>query len=73
MADAKKLFEPIKIGNLELKNRIIMAAMVSNFATPDGYVTDRLKNYHANIARGGVGLNTTEDAYVSLDGKRIMN
>jgi 2,4-dienoyl-CoA reductase-like NADH-dependent reductase (Old Yellow Enzyme family) len=50
-----------------------MAAMVSNFATPDGYVTDRLKNYHANIARGGVGLNTTEDAYVSLDGKRIMN
>lgn len=73
MADAKKLFEPIKIGNLELKNRIIMAAMVSNFATPDGYVTERLKNYHANIARGGVGLNTTEDAYVSLDGKRITS
>ena len=40
MTAAKKLFEPIKIGKLELKNRVIMAAMVSNFATKDGFVTD---------------------------------
>lgn len=73
MADARKLFEPIRVGTLELKNRVLMAAMVSNFATQDGQVTDRLKHYHANIARGGCGLNTTEDAYVSPDGKRIVN
>ncbi len=71
MGNAGKLFEPIKIGKLELKNRIMMAAMVSNFCTEDGFVTDRFKAYHANIARGGCGLNVTESSYVSLEGKRI--
>ena len=32
MNDVKSLFEPVKIGRLELKNRIIMAAMVTNLA-----------------------------------------
>jgi len=72
MSEVKKLFEPIKIGKLELKSRIIMAAMVSNFSTKDGFVTDQLKSYHANIARGGCALNVTEASYVSLEGKRIM-
>jgi 2,4-dienoyl-CoA reductase-like NADH-dependent reductase (Old Yellow Enzyme family)/thioredoxin reductase len=73
MADVKKLFEPIKIGELELQNRIIMAAMVTNFATQDGFVTDRLIDYHVNIAKGGCALNVTESSYVSLEGKRIIN
>lgn len=72
MNDARQLFQSIKIGKLELKNRVIMAAMVSNFSTKDGFVTDRLKNYHTHIARGGCALNVTEAAYVSLEGKRIM-
>jgi len=73
LEDIKPLFEPIKIKSLKLKNRIMMAAMVTNFATREGYVTERLKAYHARIARGGCGLNVTEDAYVSVDGKRIIN
>jgi 2,4-dienoyl-CoA reductase-like NADH-dependent reductase (Old Yellow Enzyme family)/thioredoxin reductase len=71
MGNVGKLFEPIKIGKLELKNRIMLAAMVSNFCTEDGFVTDRFKAYHANIARGGCGLNVTESSYVSPEGKRI--
>jgi 2,4-dienoyl-CoA reductase-like NADH-dependent reductase (Old Yellow Enzyme family)/thioredoxin reductase len=71
MGETKQLFEPIKIGHLELKNRIVLAAMVSNFATEDGYSTERLKAYHANIAGGGCGLNVTESSYVSMEGKRI--
>ncbi len=71
MSDAKKLFEPIKIGNLVLENRIIMSAMVTNFATQNGFVTDRLIDYHVNIAKGGCALNVTGSAYVSLEGKRI--
>lgn len=67
------LFEPIMIGKMELKNRILLAAMVSNFSTEDGFVTERLKSYHANIARGGCALNVTEASYVSLEGKRISN
>jgi len=71
MEEVKKLFEPIQIGQMTLKNRIVLAAMVANFATENGFVTDRLKAYHANIARGGCGLNVTESAHVSLEGKRI--
>ena len=71
MNDAGALFEPMKIGTLELKNRIVMAAMVANFATEDGFSTDRLKAYHVNIARGGCGLNVTESSYVAVEGKRI--
>jgi 2,4-dienoyl-CoA reductase-like NADH-dependent reductase (Old Yellow Enzyme family)/thioredoxin reductase len=71
MGETKALFEPIGIGQLELKNRIVMAAMVSNFATESGYSTERLKAYHVNIARGGCGLNVTESSYVSGEGKRI--
>lgn len=72
MNPARKLFEPIGIGALELKSRIIMGAMVTNFATRDGFVTDRLIDYHVNIAKGGCALNVTENAYVSVEGKRIM-
>jgi len=72
MPDAKKLFEPISIGKLGLKNRIIQSAMVTNFATRDGFVTDRLIDYHVSIARGGCALNVTGSAYVSPEGKRIL-
>lgn len=71
MQEAKALFEPLRIGQLELRNRVVLAAMVANFATEDGFVTDRLKAYHANIAKGGCGLNVTESSHVSLEGKRI--
>lgn len=37
-------------------NRMVMAPMVTNFAEKDGHVTDRLKSYYAERARGGVGL-----------------
>jgi 2,4-dienoyl-CoA reductase-like NADH-dependent reductase (Old Yellow Enzyme family)/thioredoxin reductase len=73
MVNVKKLFEPIKIGELELKNRIIMAAMVTNFASREGFVTDRLIDYHVNIAKGGCALNVTESSHVSLEGKRIID
>lgn len=63
------LFEPIKIRNLELKNRIVMAPMATHFATRDGYVTERLKNYYVERAKGGVGTIVTESCYVHPEGK----
>jgi len=51
-----KLFEPAKIGNLSLKNRVVMAPMETNFAGPQGEVTDQLICYHQERARGGAGL-----------------
>jgi len=51
-----KLFEPIKIGIMKLKNRIVMPPMGTNFASEDGFMTKRLVNYHVERAKGGVGL-----------------
>ncbi|HVP17089.1 MAG TPA: FAD-dependent oxidoreductase [candidate division Zixibacteria bacterium] len=64
-----KLFEPTKIGTMKLKNRIVMPAMDTNYSSEDGFVTRRLMNYHAERAKGGVGLIIVEGAYVELRGK----
>lgn len=50
-----KLFTPCKIGSLEIKNRVVMPAMHLNY-TPDGEINDRVINFYAERARGGVGL-----------------
>jgi 2,4-dienoyl-CoA reductase (NADPH2) len=49
------LFSPIKINGIELKNRIVMTAMHLGY-TPEGKVTDRLIDFYALRAEGGVGL-----------------
>lgn len=60
----KKLFEPIKIGEVELKNRIVMPAMSTNFPNADGSVSQRQIDYYVERAKGGVGLIITEAACV---------
>ena len=59
-----KLFEPIQIGTMTLKNRLVMAPMATHYADENGAVTPRLINYYAERARGGVGLVITESGYV---------
>lgn len=49
------LFKPIKIGNLNLKNRIVMSPMATNLVA-NGEVTQRLLNFYEERAKGGVGL-----------------
>jgi len=58
------LFTPIRIGSLELKNRIVMAPMATHYADESGAVTERLKNYYAERARGGAGLIAIESGYI---------
>lgn len=60
-----KVFEPIHIGNLELKNRMIVSAMVTNYCTPDGMATEKYISYHEHKAKGGWGLIITEDYAVT--------
>lgn len=50
------LLAPGRIGGLELRNRIVLAAMGTNFAAPDGHCTERLIAYYEARARGGTGL-----------------
>ncbi len=50
------LFSPIKIGNMELKNRISFAPMASNLNNPEGYITEDYICYLEARAKGGYGL-----------------
>ncbi len=58
------LFQPGRIGKVELRNRIIMSPMGVGYATESGYVTDRLIAFYEARARGGVGAISTGGAYV---------
>lgn len=52
-----KLFEPIKIGRVRIKNRIAMAPMgIVGLTTPDGNPGPRAIDYYKERAKGGVGL-----------------
>ena len=50
-----KVLSLIKIGNLELKNRVMYLAMVKNLSTPDNFITDRQVVYYEK-AKGGAAL-----------------
>lgn len=53
----KWLFEPIKIGEVEIKNRVAMAPMsIKGLADLDGSPGPRAIDYYLERARGGVGL-----------------
>ena len=39
------LFSTMKIGNCTIPNRLVVPAMVTNFCTEDGMVTDRFIKY----------------------------
>ena len=52
-----KLFEPIRIGKVSIKNRIAMAPMgIVGLTNPDGNPGQRGIDYYIERARGGVGL-----------------
>lgn len=61
----EKLFEPVRIGTLTLKNRGAMMPMATDLADKDGIVTPRQIRYYEERARGGLGLIVTE--YTGVD------
>lgn len=65
--------QPGYIGNLHLKNRIIMAPMGTNYSTTDGLSTGRDKQYYAERARGGVAMIMTEAMVVTENARPHNN
>ena len=63
------LFSPLKINNVELKNRLMVPAMVTNLCTDDGMATEEFIAYHEAKAKGGWGLILTEDYAVAPEGR----
>ncbi len=59
------LFSKGKIGNCEIKNRLAVTAMVTNYCDEKGMITERFIRYHEEKAKGGWGLIITEDYSVN--------
>jgi len=58
------LTQPFQMKNLALRNRIVMAPMLSRLCDPDGIVSQKLIDYYAERARGGAGLIIVEYCYI---------
>jgi len=61
----KKVFEPTSIGQMQLKNRIVMPPMGTGYAE-NSAVGQRMLDYYEARARGGVGLIIVEGSAPSL-------
>lgn len=64
----QKLFEPMKIGSLEIKNRFIVPAMDSHYTDQEHQFTKQALNYYGERAKGEFGLIITEYLCVSEEG-----
>lgn len=63
------IFQPGKIGKMEVKNRIKYASTETNFNYGDGFVADKEVAYMEAQARGGAGIVTTQGAYTDPRGE----
>jgi len=61
-----QLFRKGKIGELEVRNRIVMLPMSTNFPNENGGVTTELIDYYAERAKGGAGVIIVEGAAVDF-------
>jgi 2,4-dienoyl-CoA reductase (NADPH2) len=63
------IFQPGKIGKMEVKNRIKYASTETNFNYGDGFAADKEVAYMEAQARGGAGIVTTQGAYTDPRGE----
>ena len=61
--DYPLMLSPIKVGNVELKNRIIFSAHLTNMAE-DHLPSRKQSYYYMERAKGGAGLIITEETSV---------
>ena len=68
-AKLPKLFEPVRWGRFEIKNRVKYGACcVSNYNTRDGFITPRELARMRVIAETGCGIITNQGAYPDAEG-----
>lgn len=68
----KNLFSPIKLRNLEIKNRIVVSPM-QQFSSEDGFANDWHLVHYGSRAVGGAGLIITESVIVEPNGRSTKN
>ncbi len=67
----EKIFKPIRIGNLEIKNRTIFPPISTNFADKQGRLTEKFINHYVRRAKGEMGLIIIENVTIDYpEGKK---
>ena len=66
------LLDPLKVGSLELKNRIVMPPMGTNYAGTNGEVTEKLLKHYADRSPN-LGLMIVEHSFVGPEGRASLN
>jgi 2,4-dienoyl-CoA reductase-like NADH-dependent reductase (Old Yellow Enzyme family) len=69
----EKVFTPLEVRSVTIPNRIVFPAFQTNYATREGFVTERVMNFYRNIAKGGAGLTIVGGIAVSKDGAGATN
>ena len=65
-----KLFSPIRVGSLTLKNRIIFPPVATNFASVTGEVTPEMIYHYGRRAQGGAAIVTMENMCIQYPDAR---
>src|SRR5690349_14374869 len=66
------IFEPLSIGRLRLRNRVIKTATYEGMVV-GGMPAATLLRHHVEIARGGVGMTTLAYCAISDEGRTFVN
>lgn len=65
-----KLLEPVKVGTMSLRNRMVMAPMETKHNNADGSVSQDMIDYYVERAKGGVGLIVVQNSAVDTIASR---
>lgn len=71
--DYPALFQPGRVGKLQLENRLMMAPLGTVLVDSEGGVTDALIDYYRPRAHGGVGMIITQCASPSVEAKALYS
>jgi 2,4-dienoyl-CoA reductase-like NADH-dependent reductase (Old Yellow Enzyme family) len=63
------LFEPFKIGSMDIKNRFMRSATTSYWSDKRGIIRPKITDLYRRLAQGGVGLIVKGHLYVKDSGK----
>ena len=66
MKSYNKIFTPLTVKNMTIKNRVVMPPMGSNFGGENGEITEEHIKYYEQRAKGGTGLIILENVCVDF-------
>lgn len=67
------LIKPFSLGQLQLRNRLVMAPMLSRLCHSDGSVSQKLIDYYVERAKGGAGLIIIEYCHIDKKESKARN